>query len=81
MGEEKPSDTEGSGLDAFVKHWGWRYITYQMSVFYNRTEDDIYRWNVYRYLSALAFMKDKSEYDMALEKERQEQFRINGGRY
>lgn len=66
MGEGEPRDTEESGLDSFVNHWGWRYVTYQMSVFYNRTEDDIYRWNVYRYLSSVSFMKDKGEYDIAL---------------
>lgn len=60
---------EGTGLNSFVEHWSWRYNVYQLSMFYNRTEDDVYRWNVYRFLSSLAFMKDKSEYDIELEKE------------
>ena len=47
-------------------------------MFYNRTEDDIYRWNIYRYLSSLSFMKDKGEYDIALDKENARIAKQNG---
>jgi hypothetical protein len=38
-----------------------------MATFYPCTkEDEIYEWELVRFLNDLAFMKDKSEYDLEL---------------
>ena len=75
--EEHREDDEGSSepiateprVKGFVAHWGWVYVTYQLSQFYMVKEDEIDNWNVYRYLNSIAFMKDKYKYDLELQKE------------
>lgn len=64
---------EGSGLNDFVKHWGWIYVVFQMAEFYRCSREDIYNVCLIEFYNDLAFMKDKGRYDIhVLEKQMQE---------
>lgn len=61
---------EGTRVKGFVAHWGWTYVVYQMAEFYRESRDDQYNKTIIEFYNDLAFMKDKSRYDLEVAEER-----------
>ena len=56
-------------MEGFVEHYGWLYVAYQYSQFFNININDVYKVPLIEFLNYLSFMKDKSEYDVETAKE------------
>lgn len=70
MGEGTPGDIERTRVKSFVEHWGWIYVVYQMAEFFKESRDQQYEKSLTQFYNDLAFMKDKSRYDLeTLEKQ------------
>jgi hypothetical protein len=67
---------EGTRVGGFVKHWGWIYVVFQMAEFFRESRDQQYEKTIHEFYNDLAFMKDKSRYDLET---LEEQMRINRG--
>ena len=61
---------KGTTVADFVKHWGWIYVVHQMAEFYRESRDDQYNKTIIEFYNDLAFMKDKSRYDLEVAEER-----------
>lgn len=73
MGEGEPGDIEEERIEGFVGHWGWIYIVFQMAEFFRESREAQFEKNIYEFYNDLAFMKDKSRYDIeTMEKQMKE---------
>jgi hypothetical protein len=77
VGQEEPSSSEGSGVDAFVTHWGWIYVVYQMAEFYRESRDDQYKKGIIEFYNDLAFMEDHSRWQMEIAEQKALEAKMN----
>ena len=61
---------ERTRVKGFVAHWGWIYVVFQMAEFYRESRNEQYDKSIIEFYNDLAFMKDKSKYDLDLAEER-----------
>lgn len=78
MGEEKPTNFEGGGLETFVGHWGWQYVDFQMAEFYRETRNDQNLKSLTQYYNDLAFFKDHQRWQRELAEKQALENKMNG---
>lgn len=78
MGEGEPANFERSGVNDFVKHWGWIYVVYQMAEFYRESRNDQYQKGVIEFYNDLAFFKDHSRWQKEIAEKQALENRMNG---
>jgi hypothetical protein len=51
---------------SFYDYWGWEATIDEITMGQPWLEDEIYNWNVVRFLNKLAYMKDKNELEQSI---------------
>lgn len=59
-------DTDRQRVSGFLEHWGWEYNIDQCAQNERITWDDVYMWNVTRFLNKISYLKDKGKFEIAL---------------
>ena len=53
-------------VHGFLDHWGWEYNIDLCAENERITWDDVYLWNVTRFLNKISYLKDKGKFLIAL---------------
>jgi hypothetical protein len=50
----------------FLEHFGWEYSIDQCRENAGVSEDEVYEWNVIRFMNKLMYLKQKGKFEIAL---------------